>query len=241
MNAILAGGALAAVAAAMVYRAPTPDLSRREPGAYYARQTEYRSGESRTRHWARRADGWLAHTTSRESRDLISGQGRVILVCDPVKARSTFDRVSRGFSPFASPAQNCAQPAGGRLPANRMVGETNVAGERVVVYQEERGPQVRWTEWAAPDLGCLVLQAAGEIRRTPKDPWRLVVYLKTDELRTGGYPDWLFALPADYREMSPGQVVTLITNGQGGSSDELRSVDASYYANPARLTDDSRK
>ncbi|WP_321477952.1 hypothetical protein [uncultured Paludibaculum sp.] len=241
MRALLAGGALAAIATAMVYSAPPASVPRMEQGAFYVRLVEHRDGGERTSHWARRGDGWLAHTTSKESRELISGTGTVIIVSDPVKARSTFDRVSRGLSPFASPASNCAQVDGGRPTRGQPAGETSIEGQRVVMFQELRNPRVRWTDWAAPELGCLVLQSTGEIRKSPDEPWRLAVYLKTEAVESGTYPNWMFSLPPDYREMSPGQVVSLITNGRGESSDALRSVDASYYANPARMNDASRQ
>ncbi|MGJ5816979.1 hypothetical protein [Paludibaculum fermentans] len=237
MRAILAAGSLAAIAAAMIYTANPGAALRREPGAFYARILEQRAGASRSSIWARRGDGWLAHTTSKESRELISGSGTVIIVSDQVKARSTFDRVARGLSPFATPESNCMQKPGGQPASGQLAGETRILGQRVLMLQELRGPRVRWTDWAAPELGCLVLQSTGEIRKSPDQPWQLALLLKTEEVQAGTYPDWLFALPADYREMSPGQVVSMITKGQGGSSEALRSVDSSYYANPARLND----
>jgi hypothetical protein len=241
MRAILAVASLAALATAMIYTAHPGAAVRREPGTYYAKITEQRAGESRTSFWARRGDGWMAHTTSKESRELISGAGTVIIVSDQVKARSTFDRVARGISPFATPESNCTLKSNGQPASGKLAGETRIQGQRVLMLQELRGPRVRWTDWAAPELGCLVLQSTGEIRKTPGEPWQLALLLKTEEVQAGTYPDWLFALPADYREMSPGQVVSLITNGQGGTSDALRSVDSSYYANPARLNDGVRQ
>ncbi|MGC4051342.1 MAG: hypothetical protein QM757_18445 [Paludibaculum sp.] len=239
-KAILAAGSLAAIATAMIYSAHPGSSARREPGAFFARIVEQRAGDARTSLWARRGDGWMAHTTSKESRELLNGSGTVIIVSDQVKARSTFENVARGLSPFATPESNCTLKPGGQPASGKLAGETRILGQRVLMLQEMRGPRVRWTDWAAPELGCLVLQSTGEIRKTPDQPWQLALLVKTEEVQAGTYPDWLFSLPADYREMSPGQVVSLITNGQGASSEALRSVDSSYYSNPARLNDGIR-
>lgn len=237
MNAFLAAGAMAAFSAALISSVVTPAPRRHEPGAYYALQTEHRDDKTHVSHWARRGDGWMAHTGSPDSRELISGTGTVILVSDPVKARSTFDRVSRGLSPFGTPESKCALRTDGQPVMGRPLSETNVAGQRVIVFQEARNPRWRLTQWVAPDLGCLVVQAVVETRAELGGPWHLAGYVTTDQMDNDTYPDWIFALPGDYREMSPSRVVGLLTNGQGGTSDALRSVDESYLANPARQRD----
>ncbi|HEY3440818.1 MAG TPA: hypothetical protein VGK29_08710 [Paludibaculum sp.] len=210
-------------------------------GAFYVRLALHIDGKLRGYHyWARNAGGWIAHAQASPgrrpaSRELRDGKGAFILVNDMVRARSTFDGVERGLDPFGTPESGCTLTADGRAMSGRRVGETRIEGLRAIVFQKMNGTQERWTDWATPELGCVVLRSVTEYRSKPDEPWRVVSHQTAEGLEVGAHPAWIFTLTPDYREMSPKAV--LIELLQDASGLRIDAVENSYQTNAARRRD----
>lgn len=210
-------------------------------GAFYLRLALHINDKLQGYHfWARNAQGWIAHAQASPgrrpaSRELRDGKGTFILVNDMVRARSTFDSVERGLDPFGTPGSGCTLTADGRKMSGRRIGETRIEGLRAIVFQKMNGTEERWTDWATPDLGCVVLRSVTEYRNRPDEPWRVVSHQAAEGLEVGSHPGWLFTLTPDYREMSPKAV--LIELFQDASGVRIDAVENSYQSNAARRRD----
>lgn len=240
-RAIAATALVTAAASVMVFTGRPQAAPRRTPGAFYVSLALHVDGKLLGYQiWARNGEGWIAHAQTRAgerpvSRELLDGNGSVVLVNDHVRARSTFDRVVRGLDPFGTPASGCTLTSAGRPMSGLRIGETRMEGLRAIVFQKMNGAGERWTDWVAPDLGCVVLRSVTEFREGAEHPWRVVRSLTSAALETGSYPGWLFALPPGYREMSP--VAVLHELGDSGAGERVSSVEDSYWANEARRRD----
>jgi len=243
-RAVAATALIVAAASGLVLSGPSgPAEATAAPiaGAFSVRLALHIGGELRGSHsWARNAEGWIAHAQANPgrrpaSRELRDGKGTFILVNDIVRARSTFDGVERGLDPFGTPDSGCTLTADGRAMSGRRIGETRIEGLRAIVFQKTNGTQERWTDWATPDLGCVVLRSVTEYRNKPDEPWRVVSHQAPEGLEVGAHPAWLFTLTPDYREMSPKAV--LIELLQDASGVRIDAVENSYQTNAARRRD----
>ena len=213
----------------------------RTPGAFYLRLALNIDGKFLGyQYWARNGEGWIAHARGNPgqqpaSRELLDGNGSVVLINELARARSTFDGVERGLDPFGTPASGCTLTSGGRKMSGLPVGETRMEGLRAIVFQKTNGTDERWTDWVTPDLGCLVLRSVTESRAKADEPWRIVRHMTTAQLEIGAFPAWLFVLTPDYREMSPMTVLRQL--GDTGASSRIEAVESSYRTNAARRRD----
>ena len=241
-RAIAATALVASAATIMLVGGGRPEPSPpRAPGAFYLRLALHIDGKMRGyQYWARNGEGWIAHAQGNPgqqpvSRELLDGNGSVVLINERVRARSTFDRVERGLDPFGTPASGCTITSEGRKMSGLPVGETRMEGLRAIVFQKFNGTEERWTDWVTPDLGCIVLRSVTEYRGKAEEPWRIVRHMTTSQLEIGAYPAWLFVLTPDYREMSPMAVLREL--GEAGTGARLESVESSYRTNVARKRD----
>jgi len=243
-RAVAATALIVAAASGLVLSGPSgPAEATAAPiaGAFSVRLALHIGGNLRGYHyWARNAEGWIAHAQANPgrrpaSRELRNGKGTFILVNDMVRARSTFDGVERGLDPFGTPESGCTLTADGRTMSGRRIGETRVEGLRAIVFQKTNGTEERWTDWATPELGCVVLRSVTEYREKPDGQWRVVSHQAPQGLEVGAHPEWLFTLTPDYREMSPKAV--LIELLQDASGVRIDAVENSYQANAARRRD----
>ncbi len=240
----IAATALVVAAAAVLVQSGRPEAAPpRTPGAFYLRLALHVEGKLLGYQlWARNGEGWIAHAQGTPShrptsRELLDGNGSVVLINDELRARSTFDRVQRGLDPFGTPASGCTLTSEGRKMSGSRIGETRMDGLRAIVFQRMSGTQERWTDWVTPDLGCVVLRSVTEYRGKPHEPWRIVRSLTAAELEVGGYPAWMFTLTPDYREMSPMAVLRELGDSESGA--RMESVENSYRTNVARRRDPS--
>lgn len=242
MKRAIAATALVVVAATVLVQSRQPDaLPPRTPGAFFVKLALHINGKLLGYQiWARDGRGWIAHAQADPShqpasRELLDGHGSVVLINDQIRARSTFERVQRGLDPFGTPASGCTLTNDGRKMSGLRIGETRMNGLRAIVFQRMDGAQERWTDWVTPDLGCVVLRSITEYRDQVEHPWRVVRHLTAAQLEVDAYPNWLFALTPDYREMSP--VAVLRELGDPGAGPRVASVEESYRTNAARRRD----
>jgi hypothetical protein len=241
-RAIAATALVVSAATVMILSGGRPEPSpQRTPGAFYLRLSLHIDGKLQGyQYWARNGEGWIAHAQGNPgqqpvSRELLDGNGTVVLINELIRARSTFDRVERGLDPFGTPASGCTLTSEGRKMSGLPVGETRMDGLRAIVFQKMNGTEERWTDWVTPDLGCVVLRSVTEYRGKADGTWRIVRHLTTSQLEIGAYPAWLFVLTLDYREMSPMAVLRELGDTHAGV--RLESVESSYRTNVARKRD----
>jgi hypothetical protein len=240
MRRAIAATAFIVAAATVLVRSGRPVAAPpRTPGAFYLRLALQVEGKLLGYQlWARNGGGWIAHAAQGvpnhrpTSRELLDGNGSVVLINDQVRARSTFHRVQRGLDPFGTPASACTLTSQGRKMSGSRIGETRIDGLRAIVFQRMSGTQERWTDWVTPELGCVVLRSVTEYRGKAGEPWRTVRSLTAAELEVDRCPAWLFTLTPDYREMSPMAVLRELGDHESGP--RMESVENSYLTNVAR-------
>jgi hypothetical protein len=266
IKAVIAAGACVAVAGTMLFTAaPDSGSKSRQTGGYYIRLAEHAVGVKPVqtdnltgyRHEAHLEDGYSIFATSRpkeqpEGRRFTDGKGLIIITNDEVRVRSTFSGVGGGVDNHPLPERDCgAYPDGSLQKPGSRIGEERIFGYRTVIFQESPTPEQRFTIWLSPELGCRLLQATSEVRANPADPWRLVAYVRPDDITSNSVPAWLRTLPRDYREMSPGEAAGLAImknfRSKGIPADDPRvnmamtqarrqtaRADEIYASNPAR-------
>jgi hypothetical protein len=158
-------------------------------------------------------------------------QQQYVYLLDKLKLKTTSPLKSSSLVPPTNPT--CLPVDGGR---SRLVGTDTVLGWPAYVYElnhtAENGSKEITTRWLAPALNCREIQGRLEIRsesRPDKTLWNRAVSLTVSE------PDpTLFAVPDDYREVSPGEMERERAKSLGRAAlpatleEHLKSKDEAY-------------